>query len=449
MYGEQTRHAVENFGRGQTPRDFIAALAEVKKAIFTAIQESEHRYAPEVYAAICTAIEEIRCGLHDAAFPLPLAQGGAGTSLHMNFNEVLASLVQSRTNVPFHFLDEGARYQSTNDVIATAVIIVACRRLREIEAGVIALQEALVAKEQAWRGIVVTGRTEWQDALPMSLAQVAGAWAGAVERDRWRLHKIKERLRTVPLGGTAIGTAFFVPPDYLFLAEKHLRAITGLPLSRSQNLPDAIANQDQLAEVASGFSLVAGTIIKLCNDLFFYTSSAVRELVHPSLQWGSTIMPFKTNPVMIEYAKGLAMRASAYCSVVMQYAHEGNLQLNAFLPFILDGLLHASDDLGEALRALSEKLLPRLEASVTKIVYNLHSSLALLNALRAVVPYDALKTFYNNHCKEGICFPFASIEELVRTLSKESGIAEEILYRQLEAFAPTKPSAVSAPPEKP
>jgi hypothetical protein len=82
-------------------------------------------------------------------------------------------------------------------------------------------------------------------------------------------------------------------------------------------------------------------------------------------------------------------------------------------------------------------------------VYNLHSSLALLNALRAVVPYDALKTFYNNHCKEGICFPFASIEELVRTLSKESGIAEEILYSQLEAFAPTKPSAVSAPPEKP
>lgn len=448
MYGEQTQHAVENFGQGQTPRDFIAALAEVKKAIFTAIQESEHRYTPDVYAAICTAIEEIRCGLHDGAFPLPLAQGGAGTSLHMNFNEVLAELVQSRTNAPFHFLDEGARYQSTNDVIATAVILVACRRLREIESAVIALQEALVAKEQAWRGIVITGRTEWQDALPMSLAQVAGAWAGAVERDRWRLHKIKERLRTVPLGGTAIGTAFFVPPEYLFLAEKHLRAITGLPLSRSQNLPDAIANQDQLAEVASGFSLVAGTIIKLCNDLFFYTSSAVRELVHPRLQWGSTIMPFKTNPVMIEYAKGLAMRANAHCSVVMQYAHEGNLQLNAFLPFMLDGLLHASEDLGAALRALSEKLLPRLEVSVTKIAYNLHSSLALLNALRAVVPYEALKAFYESYCKEGAFSPFASIEDLVRALSKESGIAEEILLSQLHAFVQTEPGATSAPAEK-
>lgn len=354
-WGDQTAAAIANFGRGQTPRVLIQALAEVKEAALRALQETEGPWNPAVYQAALGALKEIRDGLYDGEFPLNLDQGGAGTSLHMNICEVLASLVEEKAGPPtgFHALDDGARSQSTNDVVTTAVIVVVQRFIRRIEASVIALQEALVAREAAWRGILVTGRTEWQSALPMDLSLVASAWAGSAERDRWRLGKLKERTRTVPLGGTAVGTGSGARGAYLFAVERQLRSITGLPLQRSQNLSDAVAQRDDLAEVAQVFKVVAANLVKLCRDLFFYTSSSVGELVLPQLQWGSTAMPVKNNPVLVEFASGLAIRCQCFCDAVLRYVEEGFLQLNAYGPFMLSALHSASDDLGSALDTLS------------------------------------------------------------------------------------------------
>lgn len=445
-WGDQTAAAIANFGRGQTPRALIQALAEVKEAALRSLQETEAPWNPAVYQAALEALGEIREGLYDGEFPLDLAQGGAGTSLHMNICEVLASLVEEKAGpkTGFHPLDDGARSQSTNDVVTTAVIVVVQRLIRRIETSVIGLQEALVAREAAWRGILVTGRTEWQSALPMDLSLVASAWAGSAERDRWRLGKLKERSRTVPIGGTAVGSGSGARGAYLFAVERHLRSITGLPLQRSQNLSDAVAQRDDLAEVAQVFRIVAANLVKLCRDLFFYTSSAVGELILPQLQWGSTAMPVKNNPVLVEFASGLAIRSQFSCDAVLRYAEEGFLQLNAYGPFMLSSLLSASDDLGKALDALSTGLLSRLGVDPLRCFQNLAQSSAPLNALRPELPYGFLKTLSEGAPGAPVPLDGASPEEpltmekekLVGRLSEVTGLEGGVIRRRLGLRSP-------------
>ncbi len=437
MIGPQTRAALENFGAGRSPRELIRALAEVKEAALGALQESERPWDGEVFDAVLGVLVEIRAGALDEFFPLDLAQGGAGTSLHMNLCEVLATGVAKRLDRgdAFHFLDDGARGQSTNDVVATAVIVVVRRLVDRLEAAVTGLQEALVERERAWRGVPIAARTEWQDALPMDLSQVAAAWAGSVERDRWRLAKLKERIRTVPLGGTAVGTGAGASPGYLFAVERRLRSITGLPLQRSQNLPDAVAQRDDLAEVAGGFALVAGNLIKLCADLFIYTSSAVGELVLPRLQWGSTAMPLKNNPVLVEYASGLAIRAEASSRSVSRYAQEGRLQLNAYGPFMVDALLSSARDLEKAVTTLSGGLLPLLEPDRRRCFKNLAASAAPLNALRDLLPYEALKAFGAESSLRGLSsapegYP-ATPEGLITSLAAQTGLRVDLVRSRL------------------
>ncbi len=400
---KQTQAAVRNFGQGQTPPEFIQALAEVKEAALRALQETEQPWPDRVFEVVLQVLQEICSGALDSRFPLDLAQGGAGTSLHMNICEVLADEVEGQLGQSglFHPLDDGARSQSTNDVVSTAAVIVVLRRLLRLEKAVIALQEALVEREQAWRGIPVMGRTEWQDALPMDLSQVASAWAGSAERDRWRLGKLKERCRTIPLGGTATGTGTGASAAYLFAAEQQLRRLTGLPLQRSQNLTDAVTQRDDFAEVANGFALIGANMVKLCRDLMFYTSTVVGELEHPALQWGSTAMPVKTNPVLLEFAMGLSIRAQHRAASIVHYAQEGFLQLNAFTPFMVDAFIDAASDLERALITLSRDLLPALQVRPDRCVRNILRSRALLNLFRSDLPYEELKELVDSWEAEG------------------------------------------------
>ncbi|TCW62294.1 lyase family protein [Treponema sp. J25] len=424
----QTLAAARNFGWGFTPYPFLRALAEVKEATLRALQETEHPWSEEVYHIALSVLKDIREGLLNDLFPLDLAQGGAGTSLHMNICEVLAQEISRRLGKEnmFHPLDDGARSQSTNDVVSTAAIIVIQRVIRTVEEGVIRLQEALVERERTWRGIPITGRTEYQDALPMDLAQVVAAWAGTVERDRWRLNKLKERSRTVPLGGTAVGTAAGASPAYVFVAERELRRITGLPIQRSQNLTDTIAQRDEMAEVAEGLGLVATNLIKLCRDLMFYSATVVGELRLPHLQWGSTAMPQKNNPVLLEFAMGLAIRCRYQAFTIVEYAASGHLQLNPFVPFMVAAFLSLQEDLVKALDALSLGLLPRLEVDIHRCRTNLLSSPALLNALRPLFPYEKLKVLEPPHRPE-VNFP--ELHARLVSLASEAGVPLEELFR--------------------
>lgn len=391
LWKQETAKALENFGPGRLPRQLIRAYGEVKEAVLAAV----HRYEPELWteeaaAAIASACTAIIRGDHDDAFPLSLSQGGAGTSIHLNINEVISSLVEQFCGAVLDPLEDLARFQSTNDTFATAVNVALLRGLGEIEKHVIALQEKLVSLETEYDGILMTGRTEMQDALPLGLGQLFGSWAGMAERDRWRLSKLAERVREVPLGGTAIGTCFNAPRDYMNDALRTLRTLTGLPLARSQNLPDAVAHKDSLAELASGYALAAGNLLTITGDLLYYSSSPVGEFQHPELQWGSSIMPVKVNPVLLEFVQGLALRVEGEGRTASVYARESRLQLNAMLPFLAESIFRQEAALSFALKALC-RFLDEVKINTGRMEANLASSPALLNALLPKLGYHRLK----------------------------------------------------------
>ena len=389
--GPQTALAVENWGGASTPRSVIRAYSQVKLAALTAAHETDTpTWDDNTWALIVAALGEIRDGAHDDLFVVPLAQGGAGTSMNMNLNEAVVHLVARASGPTLHPLDDVNRHQSTNDTFPTVATILAYEGLVATEARVIRLQEELVRLERHWALQPMVGRTELQDALPVTLGQVFASWAGPFERDRWRLNKLRERVRTVPLGGTAVGTGFGAPQAYVFAAEKHLRTLTGLPLARSQNLMDEISHLDKYSELAGGLRQVAENLVHLTQDLLYYTSSAVGELGHPRLQTASSQMPAKTNPVALEYACGLAMGVQGEAFKISQYIQAGRLQLSPYLPFVLESLMSMFDSLAKALDILVKKLLPGLIVHTDVLDAHLAASPALLNALVPLLGYDRI-----------------------------------------------------------
>ncbi|WP_136797349.1 lyase family protein [Desulfosediminicola ganghwensis] len=399
LYGPETSKALSYLGPGQTPGPMIQALAQVKLAAILAQQETCSLYPAELFELLQEAAAKVISGELNEHFPLDLAQGGAGTSLHMNICEVLASYVNRAAECragqsPHERLDpleHLARFQSTNDIFPTSVILMSYRFLERIEQQVIHLQAQLVKREQLYEQWLMCGRTEMQDALPITLGQVFGAWAGPIERDRWRLHKLKERLRTIPLGGTALGTGFSAPRAYVFAAERHLQRLTGLPLCRSQNLCDQVAHVDNLAECARGMGLCADNLYKIASDLILYSSSFCREIRHHEVAYGSTIMPDKANPILLELIRGLAMECSSTADLIGLYARSGQLQLNANLPFLAEQMIRLASRLEKALTTASGPLMEALVPDRERLEANLTSSPALINTLRAALGYHGLK----------------------------------------------------------
>lgn len=392
--GPQTALALANWGDSPTPRPVIRAYAQVKKAALAAVWDSDRRagrsrWDESTYRLIDRLLGEVRDGVHDQLFRLPLAQGGAGTSLNMNLNEALCWLAGQQGR-DLHPVDDLNRYQSTNDTFPTAATILAYEGLVRVEAAVIRLQEELVRQEKRWTQQPMVGRTELQDALPVTLGQVFASWAGPFERDRWRLGKLKERVRSIPLGSTAVGTGFGAPTGYIFAAEKALRAETGLPLARTQNGMDETSHLDKFSELASGYRLVAENLVKVTQDWLFLTSSPVAEWGHPRIQAASSQMPAKTNPVILEWTQGLALSVQGEAQKVSLFAQNGRLQLNPFLPFVVDSLLKIEADLLTGLGALTEVFLPRVQIRSEVLEAHLVASPALLNALVPTLGYDRL-----------------------------------------------------------
>ncbi len=430
-YGSETKKAVHNFGKGGMHRDFIRAFAEVKKACIISMEEYSGKYPPAVYNAIIRAVDLVIGGEYDDQFVVPFKQGGAGTSVNMNFNEVISSLPMeifrndTGGEIKIDPIEDINLFQSTNDVYPTALTVMSYRHLQDIEFLVIRLQEILIKKENEYSGILLAGRTELQDALPITLGQVFGAWAGAIERDRWRLNKLKERVRSAALGGTAIGTCFFAPSPYVYIAERILREITSLPLYRSQNLPDEISNQDKFAELSGAYSLLAQNLFKITGDLLLYTSAFIHEINQPELQYGSSIMAAKTNPVILEYVRGLALNIQGEAGKIINYSQNGQLQLNAFLPFITESLINIHESLVCAIDAFTGKFLDLISPNIANIEKNLVDSHVLLNTLIPALGYNRVKEIYKIMETKKI----NSIGELISLVSENSSLDEKTVEK--------------------
>lgn len=390
-YGEESRRAMENFPleHRRTDLSLIYAIVEVKRA-------AAQTYAslgtdPELYRAVEAACERVLRGELDDQFVTQALQGGAGTSTHMNVNEVLAAVASSILGRPVHPIDDVNRGQSTNDVYPTALRIAAIRRLRVLSDACAALQESLQRRENELDGIRKLGRTELMDAVPVTLGEEFGAMAQAIARDRWRLYKVEERLRQVNLGGTAVGLYDTAERRYRFRVIEVLRRNTGIGLAAAEYPMDVTQNNDVFVEVSGLLKALAVNLTKLSNDLRLMNSGpfgGLGEIHLQALQKGSSIMPGKVNPVIPEMAMQCAMRVIANDSAITLAAAHGEFELNAFLPLIADALLESLHLLERAVTILRQKAIDTLQADEARCRELLENSYALATGYIPVLGYD-------------------------------------------------------------
>ena len=347
-WGAHTERARANFpfsGYRVHP-GMIRALALVKKACCLANSELGLLDARKA-AAINRACDQIADGGLPDQFPLDALQGGAGTSTNMNMNEVIANrAIEILGGTPgdysrVHPIEDVNLNQSTNDTYPTALKVGAIMGLRGLSEAIAGLQGAFQEKEKQFAGIVTIGRTELQEAVPITLGAEFSGFAEAMSRDRWRTFKSEERLRVVNIGGTAVGTGISAPRSYIFLVIERLRDVTGLGLARGENLLDQTANADSFVEVSGILSAHASSLVKICNDLRIL--GLLGEIRVPAVQAGSSIMPGKVNPVLLEAGIQAGMKVMANNSLIADACSRGSLQINEFLPLVCFALLESLD----------------------------------------------------------------------------------------------------------
>jgi len=400
LYGIHTARALVNFplaGRPCAPA-LVRGMALVKLACVqtnAALASLEK----EVGAAIAEACHELAEGSPElmAAVAVDALQGGAGTSLNMNVNEVIANRAEEilggkrgeyRRVHPLHHVN---LHQSTNDVFPTALKIAAIDSLRRLEKAIAGLQAAFQTRERDFAHIVKVGRTQLQDACPMTLGAEFSAWAEAFGRDRWRVFKCEERIRVVNLGGTAIGTGLTAPRDYIFRVTDALREVTKMNLARAENLVDATQNADAFVEVSGILKAHAVNLFKISSDLRLLASgphAGIGEIRLPAVQVGSSVMPGKVNPVICEAVGQAALQAIAQDQAVTLAAQSGQLELNAFLPLVAHALLGNLDLLERADTLFRTRCIEGIEADAGRCADLLEYSHAQVTALVPMLGYE-------------------------------------------------------------
>jgi aspartate ammonia-lyase len=397
-YGIHTARALANFrllGRPCRP-ELVRAMAQVKLACARTNAELGFLPAAEADAILAACGEIVGGALHDW-IQVDALQGGAGTSLNMNLNEVIANRAEERLGLPLghyqrvHPIHQVNLHQSTNDVFPTALKVAALARLESLEKAIARLQSAFQVQEQACEGLLKMGRTQLQDACPMTVGAAFGAWSEAFARDRWRVFKCKERLRVVNLGGTAIGTGLTAPRDYIFRVTERLREETRLNLARAENLLDATQNADVYVEVSGILKAHAVNLYKVSSDLRLLSSgprAGLAELRLPPVQAGSSVMPGKVNPVICEAAAQAAMTAIGNDTMITQACQSGQLELNAFLPLVANALLEMLAVLEQANLSLAERCILGIEVDTEHCCEQVERSWALVTALVPALGYD-------------------------------------------------------------
>ncbi len=422
LWGVHTLRALENFPLARHPvhGELARAYGTVKLACAQTNRELGV-WADDAAKAVAIegACQEMAEGRLDDAVVVDLLQGGAGTSTNMNVNEVLANralelLGEPRGNYDrISPLDDLNLHQSTNDTFPTALRLAAIRLLHELEEQVVALQEAFQAKEREFAHIVKVGRTEMQDAVLTTLGREMGAYAEAFNRDRWRIYKCEERLRVVNLGGTAIGTGFAAPRQFIFRVVDVLRELTSIGFARAENLTEATQNADVFVEVSGILKACAVSLIKICGDLRLLSSgpeAGLGEIRLPQRQAGSSIMPGKVNPVIPEAVTQAAMLACGHDAVIAQAAAAGSLELNPFLPLVSACLLDSLLLLARGCEILRRFCVEGIEADEAACRRHVAASSASATALVPALGYDAACDIVREATERGVGVREAAVD---------------------------------------
>jgi aspartate ammonia-lyase len=400
LYGVQTLRALENFPITGIPlREFpvlIESLAAVKEA--AAQTNLELGLLDQQHAeVIIRAAREIRAGRHHEHFLVDMIQGGAGTSTNMNANEVIANRALELSNQQRGAYDVISPNdhvnlsQSTNDVYPTAVRVALHKSLSGFRVELARLADAFGAKGVEFAPLIKMGRTQMQDAVPMTLGQEFMAFSHTLQEDVERLGEAQSLIREINLGATAIGTGINAPPGYAALACKHLAVIAEVPVMTAFDLVEATSDTGAFVQLSGVMKRTATKLSKICNDLRLLSSgprAGFGEINLPAMQPGSSIMPGKVNPVIPEVVNQVCFEVIGGDVTVTMAAEAGQLQLNAFEPIIAYRLLRGIDMLRNACMVLRERCVTGITANPDRMRYFVEHSIGIVTALVPVLGYE-------------------------------------------------------------
>lgn len=398
-YGVHTLRAVENFPITGNPisiyPDLIRALACIKQA--AALANCELGLLGDAKAAVIVqACEEIRAGRLHEEFVVDVIQGGAGTSTNMNANEVIANRALELLGhgkgeyKHLHPNEDVNMSQSTNDVYPTSLKVAAYFGIFGLVDAMAVLRRAFEGKAEEFRDVLKMGRTQLQDAVPMTLGQELSTYAVMLGEDEERLKEAALLIREINLGATAIGTGINAHPEYAGLVCKRLAEITGIPLVTAPNLIEATQDCGGFVQLSGVLKRVAVKLSKTCNDLRLLSSgprAGLGEINLPAMQAGSSIMPGKVNPVIPEVVNQIAFEVIGNDVTVSFAAEAGQLQLNAFEPIIAHSLFKSITHLRNGCLTLAERCVKGITANRGRLRASVEQSIGVVTALNPYIGY--------------------------------------------------------------
>jgi aspartate ammonia-lyase len=411
LYGIHSVRARDNFdNQVKFPLEWYKATGSVKLACYRTVRKllkalaKEH---PDMIAHLSIPDEQVLGAMEAAAtaiasgdyfeyFIVPGTQGGAGTSINLNVNEIIANAalisMGKRPGAYEHVdpIESSNIYQSTNDVIPTALTVATMRLLNELEEAINRTRQTVEQLETTYRNSLRLGYTQMQEAVPSTFGQLFSTYSEALSRDWWRVSKGFERIKVVNLGGGAIGTGIAIPRFYIMEVVPALKRLTSLPVTQGENLSDATSNMDKWVEVHAILKAHAVNLEKIVTDLRLLASgvASMKEIELPAQQVGSSIMPGKVNPVVPEYLISSAHRIYANDQKIATLSSKGCLELNAYLPEIGIAMLESLRLLISMNRAFEEKVLKGIRVHEDEARRKLFNSPAVTTALTPLIGYN-------------------------------------------------------------
>jgi len=421
-FGIQTLRAMENFEITRIPIShylhFIDALAYVKKAA-TLTNQQLGLLGSDVAEAIAQACDEILVGQFHDEFTVDAIQGGAGTSTNMNANEVIANRANQILGGELGIYDHVHpnnhvnMSQSTNDVYPTALRLALHLKLEELLTNLTALQGYFAEKGSEFSDVIKMGRTQLQDAVPMTLGQEFDAYAVTIGEDIQRVMEAQALIREINMGATAIGTGLNAHPMYAALVTQKLRELTGIPVSKAANLVEATQDTGAYVQLSGVLKRVAVKLSKICNDLRLLSSgprAGLNEINLPRMAPGSSIMPGKVNPIIPEVVNQVAFQVIGNDVAITMAAEAGQLELNVMEPLIAYNLFSSIDILSRACQTLGERCIRGITANREVSRQYVENSIGLVTALNPLLGYEKASEIAKEALETG-----ASVYEIVLT----------------------------------
>ncbi|WP_405027711.1 aspartate ammonia-lyase [Lentibacillus songyuanensis] len=440
-YGIQTLRAVENFPITgyRIHEELILAMAMVKKAAALANMDVGRLYRG-LGEMIVQVADEILAGKWHDQFIVDPIQGGAGTSINMNMNEVIANrsleLLGKEKGDYFHFSPNSIvnMAQSTNDSFPTAIHIAILSLLDKLLETLRKMSNVLSKKAEEFNDVIKMGRTHLQDAVPVRLGQEFKAYNRVLDRDIKRIENTKDHLLEVNMGATAVGTGLNANPKYIKSVVVHLREISGYPLINAEHLVDATQNTDAYTEVSASLKVCMMNMSKMANDLRLMASgprAGFSEIKLPARQPGSSIMPGKVNPVMPELINQVAFQVIGNDNTICLASEAGQLELNVMEPVLVFNLLQSISIMNNAFQGFTEHCLEGIEANKEKLEQVVENSVGIITAVNPHLGYEAAARIAREAINSG---------ESVRDLClKYDVLTEDELNLILDPFEMTHP----------